>query len=431
MKHLYKFLFVILYGLLVFLTLNRHSRNEYFMYRSEIWSDKAGYYIYQPVWLHYGLHQRAYPADIVGRTGFGFSFDSLTGLMQNKYTCGVAMMQMPFTLIASAFGAANDEFPVGFTPLHHTMINIAGISWLWFGLLFLFLFLREYVSDASAFTTILLVLIATNLFNYGVFETGMSHVYSFALAAYSLWAWNQFFTLEKKTFLLIISIGLVSGLLVLIRPTNLLIVGASMMLCFLHSEQRALKGLLQLKVLALMALAALLMFIPQIVFWHITTGHFVHYSYGDEGFIWSRPMLSNILFAPNNGLLLYSPFVAILVLCAGYLSWKRQWSGIIPLSLFALTAYIFSCWWDYDFGCTFGYRSYIEYYPLLSLPFALCFSRVYQASKIFRFSFYTLLVIAAGIRLKLTYTWPSCYQGAHFGDWNWEFYREILLGPPL
>jgi hypothetical protein len=51
----------------------------------------------------------------------------------------------------------------------------------------------------------------------------------------------------------------------------------------------------------------LLVFIPQLIYWKYSTGHFLSYTYKDEGFSNAlSPKIFEALLAPNNGLFPYS-----------------------------------------------------------------------------------------------------------------------------
>ena len=60
------------YFFTVFLTLNRHSRTGIQNYHSEIWADKAGYYIYLPSFFIYNFDGKKLPKKIDTFTGNGF-----------------------------------------------------------------------------------------------------------------------------------------------------------------------------------------------------------------------------------------------------------------------------------------------------------------------------------------------------------------------
>jgi hypothetical protein len=63
---------ILILGVFIFLTLNRHSRTGVFTYQSEIWADKAGYYVYLPSLFIYGFDASSFPDSIDVKTGDGF-----------------------------------------------------------------------------------------------------------------------------------------------------------------------------------------------------------------------------------------------------------------------------------------------------------------------------------------------------------------------
>src|SRR5680860_135802 len=83
-------------GILLFLTFNRHSKSKDLDYHSEIWADKAGYYVYLPAAIKYKFNPVNFPDSIDVKTGNGFMLDYEHKKIRTKYTCGVALMQLPF-----------------------------------------------------------------------------------------------------------------------------------------------------------------------------------------------------------------------------------------------------------------------------------------------------------------------------------------------
>ena len=43
----------------LFLTFNKHSKSGYYNYHSEIWADKAGYYVYLPAVFKFNFNPNA------------------------------------------------------------------------------------------------------------------------------------------------------------------------------------------------------------------------------------------------------------------------------------------------------------------------------------------------------------------------------------
>lgn len=155
--------FLVLYGLLLFLSLNRHSHSGYYNYHSEIWADKAGYYVYLPAALKFNFDASQFPDSIEQKTGFGFKLDKKSNLVLTKYTYGSALMQLPFYLLADLLAEPLGYEADAFSPIYYKFIDIAAVTYLMLGLIFLYLFLKKRSNPLLAGCTVLLLVFASNL----------------------------------------------------------------------------------------------------------------------------------------------------------------------------------------------------------------------------------------------------------------------------
>ena len=414
---------VLLLGVLIFLSLNRHSRNETGNYKSEIWADKAGYYVYLPATFIHGFSAASMPDGIDVRTGDGFHLDVEQDMIITKYTSGVAMMQLPFFLAAHLVAMRTEYDANGFSLPYHKAIDVAAAWWAFIGMLALFGVLKDLFSAQVAVFTVLLLFGGSNLLYYSVIETGMSHVYSFSLM--SMLAWLSVRTAHSGSAAWTPWVfGVLGGLVVAVRPVNALMLPA-LLLFFPWSEVRAqplhfwLKGIL----------AAVLMLLPQLAYWNHLTGSPLHYSYGEEGFSnWSAPQLLSIWFAPHNGLMPYSPVVAVALVGIFLMCRSRQrWKAAFITGHFLLLSYVFASWWMWTYGCGLGSRPFVEYLPFLSLPLAHV---VAYAHKMFPRPLALILTIGMPILIivaqKLTFSFGLCW---YWDDWDWNAYFALLTGP--
>jgi hypothetical protein len=418
--------FILLAALLVFLTFNRHSRSGYFNYHSEIWADKAGYYVYLPAALKYNFNPESFPQDMDKKTGHGFTLENK---VFTKYTYGVALLQMPFYLLADIFAEQMGFERDGFSPIYHWAVNVAAVFYLMFGLLLLFRYLRDELPSRVVFLTLGILLLGTNLYYYAIDETGMSHVYSFFLFSAFLYLLQRSDFLSKPKTKHIILIGFVSGLIVLIRPTNVVF-----LLTFFYLRQPTeglllrIKPLLKPKISGIIALSAFLVFVPQLMYWKYVSGSYIMYTYSEEGFYWLKPMILETWFSPNNGLFIYTPlYLVIMAAFAHGLYTKNKQSISIAVTFFVIS-YIFSCWHDWAFGCSFGSRSFIEYLVLFSIPVGYLMQHISHSGLPKKMFFWLVVLVFAGYNLKMTYTYDECFYGS--GAWDWKtFTDDILLEP--
>jgi hypothetical protein len=162
LRKLDKIIFAFIFGLLLFLNFNRHSKHGSFNYHSEIWADKAGYQVFLPALLYYNFDASQFPEDIARNTGTGFSLDTKNNKVLTKYPIGVAVLQSPFF----ALGAIIDKIthtsePLGYTATQHKMIGLSTVFYSTIGLLLLFLSLSD-TKRSVRYLVLFLVVFGTN-----------------------------------------------------------------------------------------------------------------------------------------------------------------------------------------------------------------------------------------------------------------------------
>lgn len=406
----------------LFLTFNLHSKSGKFNYHSEIWADRAGYYIYLPATFIYGFDGQQLPDNIAVKTGDGFAVDSM-GRIISKYPVGVALMQAPFFvvfhLLAKPFGYSAD----GFSIIYHRMIDIAAVAWLLCGLWFLWLYLCCRLKTVASVLTLLVIFLGTNLYFYSLKDTGMSHVFSFALFSVLLYTSSQY--TYKSSLTRVVLIGLTSGCILAVRPVNVLFL-LLLLVNWWFATLRPRR--INLRHLTVMVLTGFIVLLPQLFYYKYSSGSFINYSYHNEGFDYLlSPRFVNIWFAPNNGLFLYSPVV--LVGLAGLFFMQKKYpveSRVTGLG-FLLISYVFASWWSWSYGCGYGSRPFVEYFVLLSLPLGYLFEHVAGLKcKRIRFLLVSFVLMLIALNLKMIYSYDGCWYAS---DWDWPAYLDLITRP--
>ena len=417
-------LLVLFTGLLIFLTLNRHSKSGYGNYHSEIWADKAGYYVYLPATFIYGFNDSTYSDSITTKTGHGFVFDATTKQLQTKYNYGVALLELPFFAVAHMLAKKKD----GFGPAYHKALDVAAVVYFVIAFLLLCAVFREKYSVSIVVLGILTLFAGTGLYYYVIDEVGMSHVYSFFLFALFLYSIRKLdFGLANKNFAFF-ALGFLALLIVIVRPTNIIFLG----IIFWYNAKTwqeikcRFRAIFMSKRLIYLFLGGFLAIVPQLIYWKIMTGEYIVYSYGNESFNWINPRIFEVLFGARNGLFTYSPlYLFLLIISVIYLrSNKIILIGFI--GSFVLLTYILSCWWDPGFGCSFGARSYVEYNVLFLFPLLKLYSDYKNFGWVKRIIISLIILACIGFNMKLIYTYDNCF----FGDfWDWDVYKNLLFSP--
>jgi len=420
---------IVLLAAFLFLSFNRHSRHEHFSWKSEIYADKAGYYIFLPATFIYGYHPESYPDSIDFKAGKGFRLDFVEGKVITKYPYGVALLQTPFFLvthlIAKPLGYKND----GFSIIYHKMVNAASSFYLLAGLLFLYAFLRKYADKITVILSLAVVTLGTNLYYYGLEDTGMSHVYSFfafsgALYSFSAWKDRQYTSTGKLTLFAVFS-----GLIIAIRHINVIFL---IILFFLDlnsiSELRVRFQKFFLSINFFVFLGIVLLFIvPQAIYNIYLKGEVLTYLYEGEGFTnWKNPKIIELWFSPHNGLFIYNPVLILFIAGLVVMFLQKTPNRWLLVIIFLIISYIFSSWHMWWYGCGFGARTFVDYYPILIIPIVIMLNEInHLKTRLGIGLFWLIVVIMVTYNLIMVYHYSKCW---FWGDWDWNMLVKMFRG---
>jgi hypothetical protein len=300
-----------------------------------------------------------------------FVFPDSEGRLIPKYTYGMSIMYAPLFFIGHKLAEINGEKLDGYSSAYGTAIQYGCIIYGLAGLFFLSRVLLRYYSDRITALTILLIFFGSNLMIYISKESERVHCSLFFLISVFIWytiRWH-----EKPVFSKSFVIGLLIGLITMIRPTDILIL---ILFVFYgcNGTLSSLKNKLQYFIkhkyfLVVSLLGFVIAILPQILFWKSYSGEWIHYGYGEERFFWTAPKLIKMLFSYRNGWLLYSP-IMVFSLYGLFISRKycpNFFSSNIIYVL--LNLYLLSCWWCWWY-MGFGLRALIQGYPVMAIGLA-------------------------------------------------------------
>lgn len=409
----------------------RYNSLRSWMVKNPITWDQGDYYAYLPTFLIYDDADLAIVKQDRALYGERFKhFISAKGKPVFRMTMGVALMNVPFFLAGHAW-ALNTDFPAdGYSPPYYKMMWLSGIVYSLLGLLLLRKLLLKYFSDTVVALTLISIGAATNLMNYATYDALMSHAISFFLVILFMHFTVAFH--KKESVWNALALGLVWGMITLIRPTNFLILFFFVLydVQSFSSFTTKVKRLLTLPgFVILFGVAALLVFLPQLLYWHRQTGNWLFYSYGEKGsFFLLHPRIADGLFSYRKGWLLYTP-VMVLALAGIPLLYQKYKQFFASVAVtFVLGVYLmfsFWCWW---YGGGFGCRPIIEYYGLMAIPMAAMFAAV-SVKKMRQGA--VVLFVAGCIWLNIKQ--QKLYREGliHWDSMSKEFYWDVMLGRPL
>lgn len=396
----------------LFLALNRHSHSKPFTYHSELWADKSGYNVYLPALFIYDFNSDNVPEDIINKTGHGFFLDTVNHVIATKYPYGVALMQAPFWLLAHYASTVKD----GYSIYYQKSIDIAGSFYYTLGLFFLIGILRRYQSLFKSVSIALLITLSTGIFYYGIFETGMSHVYSYCCLSMLV-----FFALTPNlTMRLLYLVGGIASLFVIIRPINILFL--IIVLCWLYLQQskqwhQLIKTTTKRQIVILLIILFCLV-IPQFIYYKYAFDNYLTMSYQNEPFVFpSLARILELLFSSDNGLLIYYPVIIVLLF---YNFLQKTPFYLILITLFLFYVVIYASWWSLPLGCGFGHRAFNDIAIVFFVP--LFFRKDVNLKAII-----IILFFCSCINVKFIFSYDTCLYNSN--NWNFNEYFSILFGP--
>ncbi|MCP4910782.1 MAG: hypothetical protein GY907_08745 [Bacteroidetes bacterium] len=361
--------------------------------------DGSGHYAYLTSIFIYGnvdftevfeFEKKQRPADYMGHY-----FHELNGIYINKYTVGTALLQLPFFLIgyllSFLFGYPLD----GYNIIFQYCVALSTIFWVSLGLVYLIKLMTNWgVHNLYSWIFSSFLLLGTNLFFYTFIEPSFSHAYSFTVITVFLYFSHKIFTAYNRYYFVMASFLL--GIIILLRPANIIIIAS---LPFIAGGWVNLKNFFKNQIKNKdfrYGIAAFIIAIsPQLIINYLQTGGILIYGYKNEGFYFTNPEVINFLISYKKGWLIYTPAFILLIPAIIYLFVKSTKFAAISFVLFLFfQIYIFSSWWNWFYGDSFGMRPMVDYYGLYMLVIGIfLYGTCHNWIKITGISFLVLCII--------------------------------------
>ena len=186
-----------------------------------IYWDTISYYAYLPaLFIHHDLSLEFIKEDPQKNVDRFWPETTPEGKFVIKTSSGLAYLYFPFFLTAHFLAGPLGFEKDGFSEIYQLMMAFSPLLYLLIGLIFVKKILIKYFNDGVVAVSLLTIGIASNLFYYSSVTT-ISHAYSFCLISIFLYASMKW--IENPGYLNSLFLGLLFGLISLIRPTNSLI----------------------------------------------------------------------------------------------------------------------------------------------------------------------------------------------------------------
>lgn len=389
-------------------------------------SDGISYHVYLPSLVLHGS-PRLWP---VADDQYGGAFPEYTGILRwpntswwlNPHPIGVAVLMLPFFLVAHLLTLWSNLPPDGFSLYYQMAASLGGLVYGTAGLTVLRRVLARHVPDGVVLATLVAITFGTNLFHYMTLDATFSHAHGFFLVACLLWVTERFW--QQPSTAHTVSLGLVMGALFLTRHSHLLfaLVPALYAPGLVWPRRRAVSSA---------AAVALAVALPQLAIYKAVTGHWIvsPYTLLPATMAFDSPEIAGVLFWLPKGLFFWSPVllagVAGLALVRGDAS-RFRWATV---ALLVLLTWLIGSWYDWQFGGSFGHRGFTDLLPLLAVPMAAAFARGWATPAPVRAGLAGLLACATLLSMfQMAQYWHGVIP---FSGMTWAEYTAVFLRWPL
>ncbi len=396
--------------------------------------DVISYYAYLPATFIYKDYTLKFIDTYKGPHKFTIWNDaSPNGNKVIMTSMGMSILYSPFFFLAHLYAIHSSYDAGGYSEPYRLALMLSSVFYLLIGLIYLSKLLLKYFNPYISSIVIIFTVLGSNLFYYVTYCSPYSHPYSFALITMFIWYTIKWYEEHKIKF--IIYLGLLLGIISLVRPTNILIG-----IFFVFWDIKILSDLrsrfqlfFKYKVhLLILVIFCCIVWFPQLLYWKSVTGQWFYYSYGESNkFFFNHPMIIKGLLGYRHGWLVYSPIMVLSVL-GFFVLWKEaKQFAVSSIIFFLVFIYVIFSWWCWWYGGAFGLRAMIDIYGLTAIPMAAFIRNSLRWPVILRsvFILLTLTAFAAGIHNTDKYRHFSLHWDSNTKESFWDHYLQVGPSP--
>ncbi len=394
--------------------------------------DVSGYYMYLPaIFIYQDIKGCNFKDKILKEYGPTPDFQQAMKIDEGKYvmkySIGQAFQFAPFFAIAHLWASNSDRYKAdGFSFPYQFMITIESFLIALTGLWFLRLILLWFFKDIAVAITILATVLGSNYLDYSTMAGAMTHNNLFTIYAVLIYATYQFYKHPGYKYAVII--GLLVGLATLTRPTEMISMFIPLLWGVRWGKKYLKERLIFIKENTSYYISAMIAMILvgsiQLIYWKYATGHWIVYSYDDQGFSFLRPHFWAGIFSYRSGWLVYSPLMlfSLIGFYQLYKNHQKIFTGLFVFFIvFIYLTFAWNIWW---YGGSLGIRAMVQSYPILAFPFA-AFVEYTANSKYWKYAFAIIFIVFSYYNLWLT---RQAHKGGmlHVGFMTKAYFWKIL-----
>jgi hypothetical protein len=336
-----------------------------------------------------------------------------TGHAESAWTIGPAIVWSPFFaaghVVATRLHAeGRDVATDGTSYPYRQAVCVAGLFYgllgCWFVYRLVLMFFPERIAGAAVFLTVAGSFMAW----YLVKEPSMTHAPSMAAVAGFIWAWAA--TRGDRSLRAWAALGLLAGLMALIRWQNLLFAllpGIDALLSLIAAARAKDRDTLRRTLIgsAVFLACVAIAFLPQMLAWKAMYGSFIARSPVGPQIRWSDPHLVDILWSARNGLLSTAPILYLGAIGLLAFAAARPATGVPAAIAVGVMIYFNACIQDWWGSAGFGGRRFDGTLPFFALGLAAFIH--YTASLVRRHAIGAVIAL-----LVLFAIWNAALMGA-------------------
>lgn len=370
--------------------------------KKEISWDVLGYYMYLPAtFIHHDpllkdiswLKEINQQQELTG-TLYQVSTND-TGEPIYVFLFGMALFYLPFFFLGHSVAGFGGYEMNGFSMPYQYALVIGGIIYTIIGLIYLRKILRHFFSEQIATIVILIVVFGTNYTHHLTLKNLETVNILFMLV--SIIIWNTIKWHEKQKFKNLLIIGVSITLMFLVKPSEVFVFFIPLLWkvsSFETLKSKAILLLANIKSVLITIFVCGLLIVPQLIYWKISTGHFVYDSYKNPGvgLDFFSPHIVEVLFSYRKGFFIYTPIMLFAVV-GFYFLFKNNKPLVLPILIYVgVSFYIISCWTYWYYGAAYSCRPIITSYPLLAICLGYFLVFIQQQKKAIQI-FFSIAVI--------------------------------------
>mgnify|MGYP001161054577 CR=1 FL=1 len=401
----------------------------------EISWDVLGYYTYLPAtiihddflledvsWLKKEVSER----DLAGT--LYFISENSEGKPMYFFMMGMALFFLPWFLIGHAIALGFDFPSTGFSPPYVYALITGALVYTIAGAFVLRKILKKFFEDQLVALILIIIYLGTNTVHHLIAKDLETVNVLFLLSTIVIWntlKWHETFRIKN-----LFAIGVSIGLMILVKPSEILIGLFPLLYGVTSMSSLKEKALLivrhRISFLATIAIGVLIL-LPQLLYWHLLTGQFIYDSYNNPGvgLDWTTPYVTEVLFSFKKGWFIYTPVMILSLIgfiCMYRKNKKLFWPSVI---YFLLSFYLMSSWTEWWYGSSYSCRPIITLYPLLAISLGYFIKSLASAKQGVKYG--SLMFVGLCIVLNQFQWWQ--FRSYIFHDFRMtkEYYQKVFL----